>query len=80
MTCKELSVEQKDILLLLKQLWELYPKQRLGQLLENYVFYQGERGDKTSCRLFFQQDEETLHILLAKKGEARWNEYGEPIV
>jgi FPC/CPF motif-containing protein YcgG len=58
-----LSKEQEKILELLKELWNRNTTQRLGQLLENYIFYQGERGDKTSIRLFHQQDEETLKIL-----------------
>lgn len=54
----------------IKKLWEKYPDQRLGQVLENYVFFAGERGDKTSCALFYQEDDETLEILKAtlKKG------------
>lgn len=47
----------------LHELWLKYPDQRLGQLLENYVFNRGERGDKTSCALFNQEDDETLNIL-----------------
>ena len=58
-----LSREQERILELIKELWKRNPTQRLGQILENYVFYQGERGDKTSIRLFYQQDEETLKII-----------------
>ena len=51
------------ILKLLEQLWNKSTDQRLGQLLENYVFYQGERGDGTSVRLFYQEDDETERIL-----------------
>ena len=47
----------------IKKLWNKEPDQRLGQILENYVFFKGERGDKTSCRLFYQEDDETLEIL-----------------
>ena len=43
----------------LERLWKQYPDQRLGQLLENYVFTRGKRGDKTSGALFFQEDEDT---------------------
>jgi hypothetical protein len=57
---------QKEILRLLKELWTKFPDQRLGQLLENYVFYQGKRGDMTSIRLFHQEDDETLTILKAQ--------------
>lgn len=48
---------------LLRVLWKKHPDQRLGQLLENYVFFQGQRGDFTSVRLFHQQDEDTEMIL-----------------
>lgn len=60
-----LNKEQVKILKLLRKLWKKHPNQRLGQLLENYVFYQGQRGDTTSVRLFFQQDTETLNILIS---------------
>jgi uncharacterized protein YihD (DUF1040 family) len=43
----------------LKTLWMKYPDMRLGQLLENYVFYRGIRGDKTSVALFYQEDYKT---------------------
>jgi len=56
----------KRILKLLEELWKKYPDQRLGQLLENYVFFQGERGDSTSVRLFHQQDDLTEKILKEK--------------
>ncbi len=52
-----------EILRYLEKLWNKYPDQRLGQLLENYVFFKGARGDKTSVSLFFQEDSETLKIL-----------------
>lgn len=51
------------ILNMLKELWNKYPDQRLGQLLENYVFFKGKRGDITSLRLFYQEDDETENIL-----------------
>ena len=44
----------------LRALWKSHPNQRLGQLLENYVFYNGKRGDSTSCSLFYQEDDATL--------------------
>lgn len=53
----------KKILQKLETLWLLYPDQRLGQLLENYVFYKGKRGDVTSVALFYQEDDFTEAIL-----------------
>ena len=47
----------------LKSLWNRHPDMRLGQLLENYVFTDGKRGDKTSVRMFYQEDDETLRKL-----------------
>lgn len=44
-------------------LWKKYPDQRLEQLLENYIFFKGYRGDKTSVALFFQEDDETESLL-----------------
>jgi uncharacterized protein YihD (DUF1040 family) len=58
-----LSTEQKEILKLLRKLWQRYPDQRLGQLLENYVFFEGKRGDLTSVKLFFQEDWKTQALL-----------------
>lgn len=53
-----------EILDALKTIWEKYPDQRLGQLLENYVFLDGSRGkDKTSIALYAQEDTETLKNL-----------------
>jgi len=46
-----------EILDSLKKLWEKEPDQRLGQVLENYVFINGKRGDNTSCALFYQEDD-----------------------
>jgi hypothetical protein len=48
--------EIDTILGALKDLWKQVPDQRLGQLLENYVFINGERGDATSVKLFYQLD------------------------
>lgn len=56
----------KQILNELEILWNKSPDQRLGQILENYIFYQGERGDKTSCALFYQEDDLTFKILQAQ--------------
>jgi len=47
----------------LKKLWLKNEDMRLGQLLENYVFFRGQRGDKTSCALFYQEDSDTLEII-----------------
>lgn len=48
----------------LKTIWEKYPDQRLGQLLENYVFLDGSRGnDQTSIKLYYQEDTKTLKNL-----------------
>ena len=47
----------------LEILWKKYPDQRLGQILENYVFFEGKRGDKTSVRLFHQEDSKTEKII-----------------
>jgi hypothetical protein len=47
----------------LGKIWKLVPDQRLGQILENYVFFRGERGDKTSVALFFQEDKDTEALL-----------------
>ena len=49
----------------LEKVWKTYPEQRLGQILENYVFFEGERGDTTSVRLFYQEDGETLKCIKA---------------
>jgi hypothetical protein len=57
-----------EILERLAKLWDKYPEQRLGQLLENYVFFNGKRGDITSVKLFFQRDENTLEILKSQTG------------
>jgi len=53
----------KEILKLLKELWDKNPDMRLGQLLENYVFIDGKRGDDTSCKLYYQYDEKTVERL-----------------
>lgn len=61
----------KEILSLLEELWNKYPQMRLGQLLENFVFLDGERGDKTSQELYYQYDEKTIkrlkEVLLVKR-------------
>jgi len=64
--------DKEEILMRIKELWDKYPHQRLGQLLENYVFINGERGDQTSVKLFYQTDSDTLSILKSQTGEKRW--------
>lgn len=46
-----------EIMLILKRLWYKNPQLRFGQLLENYVFVDGSRGDNTSVRMFYQGDD-----------------------
>jgi hypothetical protein len=58
-----LSKNQKEILTHLRMLWEKYPNERLGQILENFIFFEGKRGDKTSVKLFYQEDKRTLALL-----------------
>lgn len=54
--------KMKDkILKLIKALWERYPEQRLGQLLENYVF--------DPKKMFYQEDKETEKRLSIKLEE-----------
>jgi len=53
----------KKILKELETLWNQYPDQRLGQILENYVYINGARGDNTSVALFFQEDNKTLKMI-----------------
>lgn len=50
---------------LLKVLWKQHPDQRLGQLLENYVFPSVEmkQGGRTAL-IFFQEDEETFSRII----------------
>jgi len=59
-----------EILAKLKRLWKRYPDMRLGQLLENFVFIEGQRGDKTSVKLFYQEDEDTL-VMIKKELKRR---------
>ena len=47
----------------LETAWSNIPDQRLGQLLENYIFTKGKRGDDTSYMLFSQEDDETERLL-----------------
>ena len=57
------ELNNKVILQLLENVWNKYPHQRLGQLLENFVFIKGERGDKNSQKMFYQSDEKTIKRL-----------------
>ena len=60
----------EPILNKIKDLWEKNPWMRLGQLLENYIFVDGFRGDKTSVKLFYQTDITTyLRLCNALDGE-----------
>jgi hypothetical protein len=43
---------KKELLRLVEKLWEKYPEQRFGQLLENFIFNSNE--------MFSQEDEETI--------------------
>ena len=62
--------EIDEIIHKLKTLWLKYPEQRLGQLLENYVFTEGERGDSTSISMFYQSDADA-HRTISDTVEAR---------
>ena len=55
----------KRILGLLERLWSKDDNcdMRLGQLLENYIFTNGERGDRTSIAMWYQEDDDTEEIL-----------------
>lgn len=54
----------------LKALWLKNSELRLGQLLENNVFTKGERGDKTSVAMFYQEDNVTLQLLQESNAKA----------
>lgn len=45
------------ILAKLGELWKLYPDQRLGQLIENYVIPTGEMRGPNTCWLFYAEDD-----------------------
>lgn len=62
----------------LKTLWELVPDERLGQVFENYLLTNKNRGDATSQELFFTEDniyEEKLDkfIKFYKKREMKFD-------
>ena len=58
-----------EILKELEILWKKYPDQRLGQILENYVLFNGRRGDNTSVKLFYQEDSDTLFYIIKEIGK-----------
>jgi hypothetical protein len=39
-----------------KTLWKLVPDERFGQVFENYLLSNKNRGDATSAELFFTED------------------------
>ncbi len=43
----------------IRRLWHRYPDQRLGQLLENYVFPSGDLRGASTAWLFHQEDDGT---------------------
>lgn len=47
----------------LEKVWSGAPDQRLGQLLENYIFDSGEFRGEATCFLFYQEDDKTEKIL-----------------
>ena len=47
----------------LEKAWNKKPDQRLGQLLENYIFDSGESRGPVTCFLFYQEDDITEDIL-----------------
>lgn len=53
----------------LERLWKQHPEQRLGQLLENYVFPSTltKQGGRTALT-FFQEDEETGKRIILNTG------------
>ena len=40
----------------LKVLWKMVPDERFGQVVENYLLTNKNRGDSTSAELFFTED------------------------
>ncbi len=55
-----------EILDALKELWELAPDLRLGQLLLNFAFRGGDYKEKTNYLMYEQEDNITLENLLKK--------------
>ena len=47
----------------IEELWNKAPDQRLGQLLENYVFDAGKNRGAATCFLFYQEDDKTEKII-----------------
>ena len=48
----------------LKELWELEPDTRLGQLLLNFAFRGGDYKEKTNYLMYEQEDDLTLDLIL----------------
>ena len=62
------------ILDVLKELWELEPDTRLGQLLLNFAFRGGDHKEKTNYLMYEQEDDVTLAALkktLKKEKQSR---------
>ena len=55
-----------EILAAIKELWELEPDTRLGQLLLNFAFRGGDVKEKTNYLMYEQEDNITLENLLKK--------------
>jgi|WetSurMetagenome_2_1015567.scaffolds.fasta_scaffold47303_5 hypothetical protein len=53
----------REIMQKFEELWNRSPDQRFGQMLENFIFVKGERDDKTSVAMFYQEDDITLKRL-----------------
>jgi len=54
------------------KLWKQFPDQRFGQVFENYLLSNKNRGDGTSCELFFTEDDKyelILNKILKKEGK-----------
>ncbi|MCX6707699.1 MAG: hypothetical protein NT001_06190 [Candidatus Woesearchaeota archaeon] len=60
----------------IRVLWKRNPDLRFGQLLENYMFTGGERKDKTSMSLFYQDDRKTEAILKKLVGKKEREDFG----
>lgn len=60
----------------LEKLWIKCPDQRLGQLLENYIFTGGNRGTETGF-LFFQEDTKTEELLNELLNEIKMSELNQ---
>lgn len=68
-----------EILDAIKELWELEPDTRLGQLLLNFIYRGGDPKEKTNYKMYEQEDTLTLDIIRAKLKELRKQEkYSRP--